>query len=187
MRLPADLMWTTNDYVWYKDGELLPKGDKVSELKFENLNDKNPSSYQCVVSNAGLPGFRLTSAPYTLHLKELSDDEFKDMQEQLETSRHKIQEKESDFTFSGKVVPDGNSSHNVFRVTTCNEHLNMENSTLQVFNANGQLVYSATPYKNNWRGEQSNGATLPAGAYFYRFLKNKDMDKAETGTVILIR
>ncbi len=48
-------------------------------------------------------------------------------------------------------------------------------NTLQVFDTSGQLVYKASPYKNDWNGESNvggvllKGKKLPVGAYLYLF------------------
>ena len=46
-----------------------------------------------------------------------------------------------------------------------NDYLEIESFTtvdLKVYDRNGNLVYTAEPYQNNW-----NGAALPAGVYYY--------------------
>jgi len=64
---------------------------------------------------------------------------------------------------------------------------------LSVFNRWGDLVYEASPYKNDWNGEcnQSNklmGPALPEGVYFYRFEYKIDGKEAFIdGKIILKR
>jgi len=50
------------------------------------------------------------------------------------------------------------------------------------------LVYQATPYKNNWRGTlMQSDQSLPAGAYFYRFILDKTKNHLKSGTVIIVK
>jgi gliding motility-associated-like protein len=45
---------------------------------------------------------------------------------------------------------------------------------VQIFNRWGNLVYSASPYLNNWNGRQEgNSETMPAATYFYLIETNK--------------
>ncbi|OOQ57937.1 T9SS type B sorting domain-containing protein [Mucilaginibacter pedocola] len=58
----------------------------------------------------------------------------------------------------------------------------LENQT-QVFNNNGNIVFSARNYKNNWNGTH-NGKALPAGVYFYVIKLNNNVVKAGSITII---
>jgi len=45
---------------------------------------------------------------------------------------------------------------------------------LQIFTREGQLVYEARGYHNQWKGLGLDGQKLPQGYYFYKFtIKNK--------------
>ena len=48
------------------------------------------------------------------------------------------------------------------------------NNVLQIFTREGQLVYEARGYHNQWKGLGLDGQKLPQGYYFYKFtIKNK--------------
>lgn len=55
------------------------------------------------------------------------------------------------------------------------EHLELyPNNKVQIFNRWGNLVYSASPYLNNWNGRQEGSSeTMPAATYFYLIETNK--------------
>jgi gliding motility-associated-like protein len=66
---------------------------------------------------------------------------------------------------SGVLTPDSGTDESVWLITNIDKH---PGNSVVVYNKNGQVVYSAVSYKNNWRGnyKQSN-EPLPAGTYYY--------------------
>jgi gliding motility-associated-like protein len=70
--------------------------------------------------------------------------------------------------------------------------LNLEaKSNLKIFNRWGSLVYSASPYMDDWNGQTNEGISigkgfLPSGTYFYTIDK-KDGEKPVSGFIELIR
>jgi len=66
---------------------------------------------------------------------------------------------------SGVLTPDSGTDESVWLITNIDKH---PGNSVVVYNKNGQVVYSAVNYKNNWRGnyKQSN-EPLPAGTYYY--------------------
>ncbi|MDA9886908.1 Ig-like domain-containing protein [Flavobacteriaceae bacterium] len=66
---------------------------------------------------------------------------------------------------SGVLTPNSGTSESVWLITNIDKHPGI---SVVVYNKNGQVVYSAVSYKNNWRGnyKQSN-EPLPAGTYYY--------------------
>jgi gliding motility-associated-like protein len=67
------------------------------------------------------------------------------------------------------------------------EHL-PENSTLEVFNRWGSLVFTQAPYQNNWPGHAPNGNPLADGVYFailtYQDQNGKLQQKKQTVHVV---
>lgn len=60
-------------------------------------------------------------------------------------------------------------------------------NSLRIFNRYGNLVYSASPYRNDWNGINSiNGKPLPDGAYFY-LLDRGNGSKETAGDVVIMR
>jgi gliding motility-associated-like protein len=63
------------------------------------------------------------------------------------------------------------------------EHLELyPNNKVQVFNRWGNLVFSASPYNNDWNGHQEgNNEILPAATYFYLIETNKKSQEPYKG------
>ena len=63
------------------------------------------------------------------------------------------------------------------------EHLELyPNNRVQVFNRWGNLVFSASPYHNDWNGKQyGNNEMLPAATYFYLIETNKKSQEPYKG------
>jgi gliding motility-associated-like protein len=66
---------------------------------------------------------------------------------------------------SGVITPNSGTSEAFWLITNIDKY---PGNRVIVFNRNGQEVFRATNYKNNWRGnyKQSN-EPLPAGSYYY--------------------
>ena len=81
---------------------------------------------------------------------------------------------------SGLLTPNCGCMENVWRV------VNIEKfplSRLSVFNKNGQEVFSARGYQNNWSGTYQ-GKPLAAGSYFYKIVRGPGTE-ATTGWVYI--
>lgn len=59
-------------------------------------------------------------------------------------------------------------------------------SQLYIYNGQGDLVYKARPYYNNWEGTTTNGRKLPEATYYYVFTRN-GQEKPKTGRVVVLR
>lgn len=78
--------------------------------------------------------------------------------------------------FSGFIAntltPNNDGINDAFYIE--NIEVYVDNS-LEIFNEYGQSIYSASPYKNDWKGTY-NGSRVPDGTYYY-VLKLKDLNK----------
>lgn len=63
--------------------------------------------------------------------------------------------------------------------------LNYPDCKLIVFDRNGNTVFDASPYVNNWDGVHNNGSDVPEGPYFY--ILSCAEGKSSTGSVSIIR
>ena len=71
--------------------------------------------------------------------------------------------------------------------------LNLDPSAkVDIYNRWGSLVFTASPYMNDWNGQTSDGITtlgkgfLPGGTYFY-VIDKKDGERPSSGYIELIR
>ena len=84
--------------------------------------------------------------------------------------------------------PNGDGKNDVWRILP-NVSNNYPDNSLQVFNRQGNLVYKAKPYKNDWDGVSngkitiSRGSKLPVGAYYFVF--NTGNGKTHSGWVYM--
>ena len=73
---------------------------------------------------------------------------------------------------SGLLTPNGTGIERTWVVANI---LLYPNNRVVVYNKNGQQVFVAKGYKNNWAGTFK-GASLPAGSYYYKvFLDNNQL------------
>jgi gliding motility-associated-like protein len=54
-------------------------------------------------------------------------------------------------------------------------------ANVKIFNIQGQLIYAANQYKNDWDGTSSNGTRLPVGTYIYEVIFSKPEFKTQKG------
>ena len=64
-----------------------------------------------------------------------------------------------------EITPNGDGNNDTWEVTTGNELA--ENNSVAIYNRRGDLVYNASPYKNDWNGEDIQGELLPNDSYYY--------------------
>ena len=63
-----------------------------------------------------------------------------------------------------------------------------EDNELFVFNRNGDEIFYARPYNNDWGGTNKNGNTLPAGTYYYvAYFRTPEGDIKKDGLVVIVR
>jgi len=177
MRLPADLVWTTNRYVWYKDGELLDISDgNTMSSDFKDLENRRGAS------NKDLNDLSSKSNIFALHVNDMSESISFIDSIVVESEKYFF----SNLLFPGRLFPNGTVS-NTFKIRSNTGDLNMSNSELQIFDAAGELVYISKSYNNDWGGTiMDTGNLLPAGVYFYAFRLDKADCQIESGTFTLI-
>ena len=83
------------------------------------------------------------------------------------------------------ITPGGNGKNETFELSLPAE------ATVQIFNRWGNLIYTASPYHDDWDGKSNQGGTvgsdyLPSGTYFY-VIDYKDGEKPVSGYVELVR
>lgn len=80
------------------------------------------------------------------------------------------------------ITPNGDGSNDTWIID--NIHYYPDNS-VQIFNRNGQLLFEASNYQNNWNGTWE-GGELPASVYFYVVDLGGEFSKFK-GTLTIIR
>ena len=60
--------------------------------------------------------------------------------------------------------PNGDTINDSWQVREIDRY---PNNQVWIYNRNGELLFEAQPYRNNWQGD-SNGNELPEGSYYYR-------------------
>ena len=67
------------------------------------------------------------------------------------------------------------------------------NNEIYIYNRWGDLVFSAKPYENNWRGQNNNktllisGSNVVDGTYFYILILNDEKNTKKNGFIELRR
>ncbi len=68
-------------------------------------------------------------------------------------------------------TPNGDNYNDCFIITNLQAYPNdYPNNELIVYNSNGQIVYQARPYRNDWCGRDREGKELPIGSYGYVYV-----------------
>jgi gliding motility-associated-like protein len=87
----------------------------------------------------------------------------------------------SDLFISNAITPNNDGFNDEFVVEGI---IDNQKNTLKIFNEYGHLVFSASPYKNDWKGTYNN-SRLPDGTYFY-VLEFTDLKKVFKGSITLM-
>ncbi len=83
------------------------------------------------------------------------------------------------------VLTANNDGVNDAIIIDCIDDPSLADNRLVIFNIYGDEVYSAAPYRNDWRGEY-NGEPLPVGTYYYLFDRG-DGSSLQSGFITLKR
>ena len=83
-------------------------------------------------------------------------------------------------TIPNIITPNGDGVNDYFVIKNLTE--SFPNSTLQIFNRWGIMVYENTNYQNNWDGENSSD-----GVYFWVLFVADNKDSVMKGTVTILR
>ena len=76
---------------------------------------------------------------------------------------------------SGVLTPGSGGLEDTWKIINIEQY---PTNRVSVYDKNGQEVFSATNYKNNWRGTFNNSANpLPAGSYYYVIDLNNGQDQ----------
>jgi gliding motility-associated-like protein len=92
--------------------------------------------------------------------------------------------------FTNGLTPNGDGRNDVlvFRVVSVEEcELNYAESEIIIYNRWGDVVFSASPYGNNWGGTGRNGQDLPPGVYYFVLRVTLEQQYTQFGSVILLR
>ena len=68
------------------------------------------------------------------------------------------------------MSPNGDGRNDILNIACV---LGLDNE-LEVYNRQGELVFEASNYANNWEGIDTNGEVLPDGAYYWVIRVRKD-------------
>lgn len=86
-----------------------------------------------------------------------------------------------DFKIPNVFTPNGDGLNDVFEI-----HGLPAQSSLEVFDRSGKLVFSEDPYLNRWEGSDLEGSSLPEGTYWY-LLRTRGKAGAQKGHVTIKR
>ncbi len=78
--------------------------------------------------------------------------------------------------------PNGDGNADVWEIKGLDR---LYNNEVVIHNRWGNVVYSAKPYNNEWRGENKNGEMLPAGTYYYVFKPDSAVSEVYSGYVYI--
>ena len=81
------------------------------------------------------------------------------------------------------ITPNGDGINDFFFISNIESF--SANVILEIYNNEGNIIYSNLNYKNTWNGKDDNGNDLNTGTYYY-ILKLKD-EKGTTGFIDLLR
>ncbi len=82
------------------------------------------------------------------------------------------------------ITPNGDGKNDVWVVNGLDKFPNNE---VFIFNRWGSIVFSKKPYDNSWYGQNSGGAELPSGAYYYLIKLNDPDNNTISGAITIIR
>ncbi|MDX2285736.1 MAG: gliding motility-associated C-terminal domain-containing protein [Bacteroidia bacterium] len=81
-------------------------------------------------------------------------------------------------------TPDGDGINDAWHLPCVEAY---PDNAVEVYNRWGQLIFSASPYANDWNGTR-NGLALPAGEYFYTLeIRDGGVSRLVKGTITLLR
>jgi gliding motility-associated-like protein len=90
-------------------------------------------------------------------------------------------EEREDLFIPNGVSANGDGKNDVLHISGLDQY---PDNSLKIFNRWGELVYSASPYENDWKG-QSQGGKVLEGTYFY--VLKLEPGKKETGYIEFVR
>jgi gliding motility-associated-like protein len=83
---------------------------------------------------------------------------------------------------------DGKNDKLFLRVVSVEEcAVNQEESEIVIYNRWGDVVFEASPYKNDWGGAHKDGGELPPGVYYFVLRIKLDKTYTQFGSVIILR
>lgn len=72
---------------------------------------------------------------------------------------------------SKAFTPNGDLTNDYWTIENINttnfDNSNYPSANVKIFNIQGQLIYAANPYRNDWDGTDNNGSKLPIGTYIF--------------------
>jgi gliding motility-associated-like protein len=83
------------------------------------------------------------------------------------------------------ITPNNDGVNDALTVKGLNPNATDNVSTITIYNQWGNVVYSKSPYKNDWEGT-FNDSPLPDGTYYYVFRLNADTE-VQKGFVTIVR
>lgn len=81
------------------------------------------------------------------------------------------------------ITPNNDGTNDYFMIDKIEDY---ETNSLTVFNRWGNVVYKASPYKNEWNGKSKSGHDLPDEVYYY-LLDYGNGEKPDSGYILIKR
>lgn len=81
------------------------------------------------------------------------------------------------------ITPDGDGLNDIWIVKNLEDY---PNNTVFVFNRWGEMVYTASPYTNDWGGVNKQGNPLSHGVYYYILRLDVGEGKIEKGWLMIM-
>jgi gliding motility-associated-like protein len=97
---------------------------------------------------------------------------------------------DTSYVFTNGLTPngDGRNDYLVSKVVSIeNCAINYAQSEIIIYNRWGDIIYEASPYKNDWGGKNQRGEDLPPGVYYFILRIRLDKTYTQFGSVILVR
>jgi len=112
--------------------------------------------------NDGIPN---TQDAFPLDASESKDTDGDGIGDNTDTDNNNDGFNDSDLLVSGVLTPNSSGLESTWKIINLDKY---PNARVSVYNKNGQEVFSAQGYRNDWRGTYKNSTNpLPAGSYYY--------------------
>jgi large repetitive protein len=92
--------------------------------------------------------------------------------------------------FTNGLTPNGDGENDklIFKIVSIEDcAVNYAKSEIIIYNRWGDIVFEASPYKNDWDGSNKDGKELPPGVYYFVLRITLNKVYTQFGSVILIR
>ncbi len=91
-------------------------------------------------------------------------------------------------SFPSGFTPNGDGVNDVYRISGYTEcQGEYQSSELIIWNRWGNVVFSESPYQNDWDGTDQSGKSLPEGTYYYSAVFDSSNGVISNGYIVILR